>query len=160
MTARFDPRSAVATAVQLELPLQTWAPHPAVSPAGFTRDARQLRGKTAYLSGLAAEDAVERLCVAKGNRILARRWRGSRAEIDLIVKDGDVVVFVEVKKSRSFDAALISLGRAQRGRIMQAAAEYLGQTPSGQLTETRFDLAMVNDIGAVQMLENAFSEGE
>ena len=160
MTARFDPGSAVATAVQLELPLQPWAPHPVAPPPQPAGDTRHLRGKTAYLSGLAAEDAVERLYAATGNRILARRWRGSRAEIDLILKDGDVVVFVEVKKSRSFEAALVSLGRAQRCRIMQAAAEYLGGTPSGQLTETRFDLAMVNDIGAVQILENAFSEGE
>lgn len=101
-----------------------------------------------------------RLYGASGKDVLERRWRGSRAEIDLILKDGDVLVFVEVKKSRSFDAALLSLGPAQRRRITQAAAEYLGRAALGQLTDVRFDLAMVNGIGAVEIFENAFGEDD
>jgi putative endonuclease len=121
---------------------------------------RQLRGKTAYLSGLAAEDSALRHYGASGMDVLERRWRGSHAEIDLILKDGDVVVFVEVKKSRSFDGAVLSLGTAQRRRITQAAAEYLGRAGLGQLTDVRFDLAMVNGMGAVEIFENAFGEDD
>ncbi|OZB20530.1 MAG: hypothetical protein B7X55_00100 [Rhodobacterales bacterium 34-62-10] len=143
-------------AEQLELPL----PVSAVIPAPEIRNSRRLRGKTAYLSGLAAEESVVRLYNARGMGLMAKRWRGSCAEIDLILKDGAVVVFVEVKKSSSFDAALLSLGRAQRRRIALAALEYLGRTGLGQLTDIRFDLAMVNDIGAVAILENAFGEDE
>jgi putative endonuclease len=131
-----------------------------VDPVPDLRNLRHLRGKTAYLSGLAAEESVLRLYRASGMEVLETRWRGSRAEIDLILKDGDVVVFVEVKKSRSFDAALLSLGPAQRRRITQAATEYLGHAGLGQLTDIRFDLAMVNGIGAVDILENAFGEDD
>ena len=160
MTAWFDPRAGVVTAVQLDLPLPMPAPRSAVDPVPDLRNLRHLRGKTAYLSGLAAEESVLRLYRASGMEVLERRWRGSRAEIDLILKDGDVVVFVEVKKSRSFDAALLSLGPAQRRRITQAATEYLGHAGLGQLTDIRFDLAMVNGIGAVDILENAFGEDD
>ena len=160
MTAWFDPRAGVATAVQLNLPLPMPAPRSALDPVQEVRNLRHLRGKTAYLSGLAAEESVLRLYCASGMEVLERRWRGSRAEIDLILKDGDMVVFVEVKKSRSFDAALLSFGPAQRHRITQAAAEYLGRAGLGQLTDIRFDLAMVNGIGAVDILENAFGEDD
>ena len=158
MTAWFDPHRAVATPVQLDLPLPPPAARPVMAPAPQVRHARQIRGRTAYLSGLAAEDAVSRHYTRLGMSVLARRWRGSCAEIDLILRDGDAVVFVEVKKSRSFDTALLSLGPAQRRRIAQAAAEFLGQMAAGQLTEARVDLAMVNEIGAVRILENAFGE--
>jgi putative endonuclease len=158
MTAWFDPGRAVAAPVQLDLPLPQPAARPVIAPAPQVREARQNRGHTAYLSGLAAEDAVARHYAGLGMSVLARRWRGSCAEIDLILRDGDAVIFVEVKKSRSFDAALLSLGPAQRRRIALAAAEFLGQMAAGQLTEARVDLAMVNEIGAIRILENAFGE--
>jgi len=160
MRVWFDQQAGLSTAVQLELPLPLPQPRPLVAPVPDVRTLRHLRGKTAYLSGLAAEDSVVRLYDARGMDVLERRWRGSCAEIDLIVKDGDVAVFVEVKKSRSFDRALLSFGPAQRRRITQAAAEYLGRAGLGQLTDTRFDLAMVNGIGAVEIFENAFGEDD
>lgn len=164
MTAWFDPQTAQSGAVQLALPLvfpvadRPVGPRPAIDPA--VRNVRRIRGRNAYLSGLAAEDAVVRIYAGRGVAPLARRWRGSRAEIDLIFRDGGTFIFVEVKKSRSFDTALLSLGRAQRLRITQAASEYLGQSGYDQMTAMRFDLAMMNDTGAVEIVENAFAEDE
>lgn len=164
MTAWFDPHAARAGAVQLALPLvfpvadKPVAPRPAIDPA--VRNGRRIRGRNAYLSGLAAEDAVVRIYAERGLDLLRRRWRGSRAEIDLILRDGGTFIFVEVKKSRSFDTALLSLGRAQRLRITQAASEYLGECGHDQMTDMRFDLAMMNDAGAVEIVENAFAEDE
>jgi putative endonuclease len=111
----------------------------------------------AYLSGLAAEDIVEKAYLRKGMALIARRWRGTRAEIDMIFADGAALIFVEVKKSRSFDAATRSLGRAQCDRILEAATEFLGRTDRSQLTEMRFDLATVDKVGAIDILENAFA---
>lgn len=158
MTAWLDPRKAIARHVQLDLPLPT--PRAVEVMSKSVQDERRLRGKTAYLSGLAAEDTVERLYVARGLTVVARRWRGSCAEIDLVLRDGAAMIFVEVKKSRSFDVALLSLGRAQRVRIMLAASEFLDRISMNQLTDMRFDLAMVNDIGVVEILENAFGEDD
>lgn len=118
--------------------------------------ARQQRGQRAYCSGKAAEDTVERDYEARGAVLAARRWRRGGGEIDLIFLHNDVVVFVEVKKARSFEAALASLTEAQMIRIHAAASEYLGHTPKGQLSEVRFDLALVNDTGQLRVTENAF----
>ena len=121
------------------------------------QSARRHRGARAYLSGLSAEASVARCLVEQGYDLLAERWRGKSGEIDLILRDGDVIVFVEVKKARSFDAALTSLGEAQMQRIHTTAAEYLAHTPKGQLSDVRFDLALVNETGRVRIMENAFS---
>lgn len=163
MTAWFDPDKAQIGALQLELPFAAPpqnAPIERVTPEPALQNVRRLRGRTAYLSGLAAEEAVMRLYTNRGLVVLARRWRGSCAEIDLILQDGAAVIFVEVKKSRSFDAALLSLGRAQRRRIISAAGEFLGSVSRDQMTEMRFDLAMMNDTGAIEIVENAFAEDD
>ena len=119
--------------------------------------ARQWRGQRAYRSGLAAEDAVAQNYAAAGATLAARRWRGQGGEIDLIVEQMGVIVFVEVKKARSFEAALRSLSELQMMRIHMAASEYLGSTPKGQLSDVRFDLALVDEQGQVRIMENAFS---
>ena len=107
-----------------------------------------------YHAGLAAETSVLRHYVENGYTLLAQRFRGIRGEIDLIVQKGASVIFIEVKKSRSFDAAIVRLGPAQIGRIFDTASEFLGTQPLGQLTESRFDLALVNATGEVSILEN------
>lgn len=108
-----------------------------------------------HLAGLAAENSVLRDYASKGYRLLERRYRGQGGEIDLVLRHGDDVIFVEVKKSRSFDAARARLGQRQMTRIFAAASEFLGSLPKGQLTETRFDLALVNAQGDVAIMENA-----
>lgn len=117
-----------------------------------------MTGSVGYHAGLAAEDIVARDYAGRRHLIAARRWRGQAGEIDLIARDGDTVVFVEVKKSRNFAQATTRLARRQMDRICAAASEFLADEPLGQLTEVRFDLAVVNSAGAVQVVENAFME--
>ncbi|WP_299966668.1 YraN family protein [uncultured Roseobacter sp.] len=117
---------------------------------------RQSRGQQAHAAGVAAEEIVARQYQAKGCGVLETRWRGPGGEIDLIVQDGPYVVFVEVKKSRSFDAAAVRLGPRQIERLCASAAAYLGTLPAGSLTEARFDVALVNGSGMVRILPNAF----
>lgn len=110
-----------------------------------------------YHAGLAAETSVLRHYLDAGYTPLAQRFRGIRGEIDLILSKGAVVIFVEVKKSRSFEAAIARLGPAQIGRILDTATEFLGTQPLGQLTESRFDLALVNATGEVTVMENVLA---
>ncbi len=121
------------------------------------RPTRQGRGLRAYLSGASAESAVARHCMRQGYDLLAEPWQGRGGEIDLILKDGEIFVFCEVKKARSFESALNSLREAQMQRIHAAASEYLEHTPKGQLSDVRFDLALVNVAGEIRIVENAFS---
>ena len=115
-----------------------------------------MTGKTSYLAGLSAEDQVARDYQSRGNQIAARRWRGSRGEIDLVARDEDGLIFIEVKKSRDFARAAERLSQTQMERIYGAASEYLAGEPDGQNTNVRFDVALVNSTGQMQVIENAF----
>ncbi len=117
-----------------------------------------MTGLTSYHAGCVAEDIVAQDYARRNHGIAARRWRGKAGEIDLVARDGDTVVFIEVKKSRNFATAATRLGRRQMDRICASAGEFLAGEPKGQLTDVRFDLAMVNNYGALRVIENAFME--
>ena len=121
-----------------------------------TADARCHAGRRADLSGRMAEAQVARDYERRGCRLLENRWRGKGGEIDLIFGQGELIVFVEVKKARSTDAAINSLRPAQMRRIHAAATEYLASAPRGQLSDVRFDLATLDATGRVEIIENAF----
>ena len=105
-------------------------------------------------AGVAAEDSVAQHYTRSGFPVLARRWRGVSGEIDLIARDGDGLVFIEVKKSRSHAQAATMLSQRQLQRIYGAGTEFLDTQPKGQLTDIRFDLACVDSTGAVSVIEN------
>ncbi|MDD7970575.1 YraN family protein [Roseinatronobacter alkalisoli] len=111
--------------------------------------------KRNYHAGIAAEDSVLRQYLAAGYELLARRWRGQRGELDLVLSRCAEVVFVEVKKSRCFDTAAARIGAAQTERLFMTAAQFLDTCLQGQLTPARFDVALVNAQGQVSLLENA-----
>lgn len=113
------------------------------------------RGLRNHLNGSAAEQSVLRCYLAAGFALLAQRWRGRGAEIDLILRRGDEVIFVEVKTARTFDTALSYLMPHQVARLMAAGTEFLGTQPLGLQTPARFDVAVVNAVGDVSVLENA-----
>lgn len=117
---------------------------------------RRMRGALGYHAGQAAEEVVARDYTRRGYDILHRRWRGPAGEIDLILRDGAGLIFVEVKKSRSISRAADRLTAAQMRRIYTSAEAFLGTQPHGSLTETRFDVALLDDRGQVRIVENAF----
>lgn len=116
-----------------------------------------MSGSVSHHAGAAAEDSVARHYERRGLSVAARRWRGQGGEIDLILRQDETVVFVEVKQSRSFASAAAHVSRRQMDRIMTAAQEFLDGEPRGQLTDIRFDVALVNGTGEVRVIENAFA---
>jgi putative endonuclease len=118
-----------------------------------------MTGQVSYYAGLAAEDIVARDYTGRSHHVAARRWRGQSGEIDLILRDGQTVVFVEVKKSKTFAQAALRIGQRQMDRIYNAAGEFLAGEPRGQLTDVRFDVALVDGRGGVNVIENAFMAG-
>lgn len=115
---------------------------------------RQKRGLTSYHAGKAAEDIVALAYARNGNETLAKRWRGSAGEIDLIAKNGEGVIFIEVKKSKSHARAAQRITPRQLERIYGAGSEFLGTMPKGQLTDVRIDVALVDEVGRVNVIEN------
>lgn len=113
-----------------------------------------MSGTMSYHAGRAAEDCVARRYLDMGHRLRARRWRGQGGEIDLILESDEGLVFVEVKKSRNFARAVERLSARQVGRIRDAACEYVAGEPDQMDTSMRFDLALVDGYGALDVIEN------
>ncbi|MFT7059831.1 MAG: putative endonuclease [Pseudorhodobacter sp.] len=116
-----------------------------------------MTGLVSYRSGLAAEDAVARHYTRSGHCLVATRWRGAGGEIDLILRDGALVIFVEVKKAATHAEAAMRLSSRQMARIYASAAQFLAGEPGGQDTESRFDVALLDAQGQIEILENAFA---
>lgn len=113
------------------------------------------------VTGQRGEEAAERHLQGLGYRVLARNLRTTHGELDLVCRQGDTLVFVEVKtrKAGSRAAPHEALTLAKRGRLVRAAAEYLsGQDLWG--SPCRFDLVEVVAPGtpgqAVRVIANAF----
>ena len=114
-----------------------------------------MSGTRSYHAGKTAEDQVCNQYLATGHNVVARRWRGRAGELDLVMeKDGQVIV-VEVKQSSSFARAMRALTARQIGRIYRSAGDMLRHFPRGQLTPVRFDLACVDGVGRIDILEIA-----
>ena len=97
------------------------------------------------LRGQAAERVAERFLAQHGVVTIARNWRTRRGEIDLIARDGDTLVFVEVRlRTRSdYGGAGASITAAKQQRLVAAASQYLA-TLHGSLPACRFDAMLLD----------------
>lgn len=108
------------------------------------------------------EDAALRLLEAQGLVLLARNLWTRMGEIDLVMRDGDTLVFIEVRaRARTrYGGAAASIGRDKQARLARAAAQWLPELArrhwGGLPPAARFD-AVVFDAGQPQWLRDAFS---
>lgn len=93
-------------------------------------------------TGRRAETLAAVLLRAKGYKILAKRYRCTVGEIDLIARKKDMVCFIEVKARASHTQALESITPRQRSRIEHAASLWL-QGQASQNFAVRFDVITV-----------------
>src|SRR5260221_10494296 len=79
--------------------------------------------------GARAEALAAAFLGRHGLVIVERNWRRRHGEIDLIARDGDALVFVEVRlrRSRDFGGAAASITPAKQARLAKAAGLYLGR---------------------------------
>lgn len=127
-------------------------------PASSARpSARTHRARRNHHAGSAAEDQVARAYEATGHRVRARRWRGGMGEIDLVLEKDGEIVFVEVKASKTHAAAARAVGPRQIERLLQSAEAYIGRLATGSLTPMRFDVALVDRVGQLDIIPNALA---
>lgn len=115
------------------------------------------RGRGGYLSGLSAEEQAARAYLGRGAEILARRHRSEAGEIDLIVREGEILVFVEVKQRRTRATAGESITERQWRRLGLAATRYMlaESDKTGPVKGCRFDAVLVGADGSLEIIENA-----
>lgn len=110
---------------------------------------------TRYADGLAGEKAAEAALLAKGMRILERRYRAEDGEIDLIAMDGETLVFVEVKARprESAGQGLRAVTPGKQRRMTHAAMRYLADHAIA--CPVRFDVIEITRDGLLYV-PNAF----
>jgi putative endonuclease len=97
----------------------------------------------AFHTGLSAESRAAAWLIAKGFRILARRWRSPAGEIDIIARRRHLLIFVEVKARDTLDHAAESVTPQQRQRIAAAAEIWLSQHDVSAITDIRLDAMLI-----------------
>lgn len=79
-----------------------------------------------------------------GYTVLARRFHSRYGEIDLVARDGDTIVFCEVKaRRRNYEDALLSVTQAKQRKIARTALTWLNNHPEHQDSLIRFDVLLV-----------------
>ncbi|HEV8467463.1 MAG TPA: YraN family protein [Pseudolabrys sp.] len=117
----------------------TQTDQPSRPPKPAPRPERQ----AAFRVGISAESRAAAFLIAKGFRILARRWRSALGEIDIVARRRHLLVFAEVKARASLDEAAESVSDRQRRRIAAAAEIWLAANPDKTIRDIRFDAILV-----------------
>jgi putative endonuclease len=97
----------------------------------------------AFRTGVSAEARAAALLIAKGYRILAKRFRTPHGEIDIIARRRNLVAFIEVKARSTLDDAAYAVTPRQQRRIIDAAQAWLMAHPDLAEFELRFDAILV-----------------
>ena len=106
--------------------------------------------------GASAEADAAQLLVGAGYRIVERNFRCKVGELDIVARDGDVLVFVEVR-SRADDehgSAVEMIRRTKQRRVARVAAYYLA-TVAPAFEQCRFDVVAIT-AGEATLIRDAF----
>jgi putative endonuclease len=97
----------------------------------------------AQKTGISAESKAAAFLIVRGYRILARRFRTSVGEIDIVARRRGTLVFVEVKARDRLDDAAYAVTPHQRRRIVAAAEAWLASHDEYGRAEIRFDAILI-----------------
>lgn len=108
--------------------------------------------------GKQAEAIASRFLKEKGLTVLETNYRCRAGEIDLVLRDGDSIVFTEVRlrTNPDFGGAAASIDAAKRRRIVAAARHWLAGKPP---PACRFDVVLLESLDppAIEWIRDAFS---
>jgi putative endonuclease len=98
--------------------------------------------------GERAESLAAEFLVRRGLSLVTRNFRTRQGEIDLVMRDGDTYVFVEVRlrAPSRFGGAAASITAAKQARLVAAAEAYLAQL--GREPPCRFDAVLLDALDA------------
>ena len=135
-----------------------------IAPRNSAPEARPARTPApervaAFQTGLSAESKASAYLIAKGYRILARRFRTPHGEIDIVARRRNLLTFVEVKARASLDDAAYSVTPQQQQRIVAAAQFWLMTHPEHANFEMRFDVILIAPKHLPKHLMAAFDAG-
>ncbi len=136
-----------------------------IAPAGESRESLEESKARDWRRGRFAETWVLWHLRWRGWRFVARNWRGPAGEIDLIVRRGAILAFVEVKLRSEKNVGEV-LKAHQRRRLERSAEDFAaryGMSRARTPLTLRFDLAVVESrygLWRVRYLESAWRSGD
>jgi putative endonuclease len=110
----------------------------------------------AFGLGISAESRAAAYLVAKGFRILSRRWKSPLGELDIVARRRKLLIFVEVKARATLEAAAESIDVRTQRRIAAAAEAWLATYPQPDVTDMRFDAMLVAPGKIPRHIQGAF----
>jgi putative endonuclease len=111
--------------------------------------------------GRSGEQSAERFLRDKGLRLVARNHRCTQGEIDLVMHDGETLVFVEVRRRKSADygSPLETVSAAKQRKLTAAAQHFVLSQKISSRQAMRFDVVGIISDGTSETIEwihNAF----
>jgi putative endonuclease len=108
-------------------------------------------------AGALAENTAAAFLESQGFTIVARNYLRRIGEIDVVAREGDLLVVAEVRtrSSDQFGGAAASVSRGKQRRIAATAALFLQSRPELRNCRVRFDVIVVRD-GKIEWLKHAF----
>ena len=116
--------------------------------------------QVAFRFGVSAESRAAAYLMAKGYRVVARRFKTPVGEIDIVARRGGALVFVEVKARAAFDDAAEAVTPRARRRIIAAAEAWLARNPDDVRRDMRFDVVLVVPGRLPRHIPSAFDASE
>jgi putative endonuclease len=122
----------------------------------LTMSLKRLSGRRAYARGSDAEAAACATLVRDGWTVLGQRLRTEAGEIDVVAAKPDMLAIIEVKARPTLADAALALGPRQQARLLAAADIVLAEHPDWARDGMRFDLIVVDAVGTVRRIVDAF----
>ncbi|MCU7811673.1 MAG: YraN family protein [Candidatus Thiodiazotropha sp. (ex Notomyrtea botanica)] len=108
--------------------------------------------------GRTAESSALKYLESRGLRLVARNYRSSGGEIDLIMQQNDSLVFIEVRyrKSSRFGTAVESVTPSKQRKLLLTAGHYLQE--KGSQAPCRFDVVGISGKNQteIEWIQDAF----
>lgn len=117
--------------------------------------------RSSHQQGKKAEQHALRYLKKQGLQLIKHNFHSRRGEIDLIMRQGESIVFIEVRKrsNTSHGGALESISQQKQQRIIHTAHYYLQQHPKHANQPCRFDVIAIEGVEKqekIQWIQNAF----
>ena len=114
-----------------------------------------MRADARASDGSAAEAIAARHLSERGLAIVERNARSRFGEIDVVARDGDTLVFVEVRLRRSdrYGGAAASITPAKRAKLVAAAGRYLARLP--RAPACRFDVVLLDGLASPRVARHS-----
>ncbi len=113
------------------------------------------RNRTNHANGLMAEELAAAHLRELGFEICQMRFKCREGEIDIVAQNGDLLVFVEVKKRKSFGED-DPISAKQKQRIINAAMQYLSDNAEKSELDMRFDSILIDSANLLNHIKDSW----